>query len=198
MKRFFLFFFLLSVSTVVFSQNADIDILRKINLGRSKQLDNTFIFISSTVTPVSILTPISVFCEGHTKHDSALQNKGLYIGASLILAAGISTSLKYAIDRKRPFITYPDIEKVSDAGSKSFPSGHTSSAFATATSLSLAFPKWYVIAPSFLWASAVGYSRMDLGVHYPSDVLGGAVVGAGSAFVCYKANQWLHNRKQRK
>ena len=82
-----------------------------------------------------------------------------------------TTGLKFAINRKRPFVTYPDIEKIASAGSKSFPSGHTSDAFATATSLSLAFPKWYVITPSFVWACAVGYSRMDLGVHYPSDVL---------------------------
>jgi membrane-associated phospholipid phosphatase len=51
-------------------------------------------------------------------------------------------------------------------------------AFALATSLSLSYPKCYIIVPSFAWASSVGYSRMDLGVHYPSDVLAGAIVGA--------------------
>lgn len=89
--------------------------------------------------------------------------------------------MKYGFNRKRPFVTYPDlITKKSEAGSPSFPSGHTSQAFATATSLSLAYPKWYVIAPSLLWAGAVGYSRMELGVHYPSDVLVGALIGIGS------------------
>jgi membrane-associated phospholipid phosphatase len=82
------------------------------------------------------------------------------------------------------------------AGSPSFPSGHTSDAFATATSLSIAFPKWYVIAPSFLWACSVGYSRMDLGVHYPSDVMAGAIIGAGSAYLCYKANRWIQKRRR--
>jgi membrane-associated phospholipid phosphatase len=58
-------------------------------------------------------------------------------------------------------------------------------AFATATSLSLVCPKWYVILPSFTYASLMGYSRMYLGVHYPSDVLIGALIGSGSAYLSH-------------
>jgi membrane-associated phospholipid phosphatase len=103
--------------------------------------------------------------------------------------------MKQGFKRERPFKTYPELDKQSDGGSYSFPSGHTSSAFANATALSIAFPKWYVIAPSFVWASAVGYSRMDLGVHYPSDVLAGAIVGSGSAYLTYKINKWMNKKK---
>jgi membrane-associated phospholipid phosphatase len=78
------------------------------------------------------------------------------------------------------------------------PSGHTSTAFATATSLSMAYPKWYVIIPSYAWASSVGYSRMHLGVHYPSDVFIGAIVGSGSAFLTHKANQWLEKKSRKR
>ncbi|ULT24063.1 phosphatase PAP2 family protein [Sphingobacterium sp. E70] len=45
--------------------------------------------------------------------------------------------------------------------------------------MSRAYSKWYVVAPSLLWAGSVGYSRMYLGVHYPTDVLAGAVLGLG-------------------
>ena len=55
-----------------------------------------------------------------------------------------------------------------------------------------------MIAPAYLWAGAIGYSRMQLGMHYPSDVLAGAVIGAGSAFIAYKGQQWLLKRKQKK
>ena len=61
------------------------------------------------------------------------------------------------------------------------PSGHTSTVFAAATSVSILYPKWYVIAPSYLFAASVGYSRMYLGVHYPSDVLIGAIIGTASS-----------------
>jgi undecaprenyl-diphosphatase len=90
------------------------------------------------------------------------------------------------------------IDGLSAAGtgnSPSFPSGHTSVAFSTATSLYLAYPKWYVAVPAFTYAASVGYSRMYLGVHYPSDVLAGAVIGAGSAWLMYKANKWLFKKK---
>jgi membrane-associated phospholipid phosphatase len=51
--------------------------------------------------------------------------------------------------------------------------------------LSLSQPKWYVIAPSFLWAGGVAYSRMYLGVHFPSDILGGMVIGVGSSLIAW-------------
>ena len=105
--------------------------------------------------------------------------------------------MKYIINRERPYITYPYLEKASDGGSPSFPSGHTEAAFATATSLSLAFPKWYVIAPSYIYAGSVGYSRMHLGVHYPSDVLAGALVGTTSSYFTYRANKWLKGKKKK-
>lgn len=196
MKYIFLFF--ISLNLNISAQNPDIDILKSINLNRNKKLDNTFIFISNSIVPVSVGVPIGVLGVGFLKQDSTIKNKGVYIGASLLIAAGITTGLKYSVKRERPFVTYPVIDKVMNAGSPSFPSGHTSDAFATATSLSLAFPKWYIVAPSFVWAGSVGYSRMDLGVHYPSDVLAGAAIGAGTSYLCFKANKWLHERHRKK
>jgi membrane-associated phospholipid phosphatase len=76
------------------------------------------------------------------------------------------------------------------------PSGHTSSAFSTATSLSLNFRKWYVVAPAYTYAAAVGYSRMYLGVHYPSDVLVGALLGSGTAYLTWKINKKLQNKRK--
>ena len=198
MKKHKLFSLLLFVVTSAVAQNVDVDLLKKINVGRNKKLDNTFIAITNSATPLSLFVPVAIYCQGLEKNDSVTRNKGLVIGASFFVTTGITLGMKYGINRERPFATYSFIEKETSGGSPSFPSGHASEAFSTATSLSLAFPKWYVIAPAYLWACSVGYSRMDLGVHYPSDVLVGAAVGAGSAFVCYKVNHWLHNRKARK
>ncbi len=179
------------------SQNVDIDLLRDINLHRNKSLDGTLKAITNTAVPFTFGAPVVMYGIGLIEGDSAIKQKAIYIGASVISSAVLTTILKKAVNRPRPFVTYPDIEKLSDGGSGSFPSGHTSSAFSLATSLSLAYPKWYVIAPSLVWAGAVGYSRMDLGVHYPSDVLAGAALGAGSAWLCYIVNKKLNVRKHK-
>ena len=176
-----LFILVLFLSWNVTSQNWDIDLLKEINLERNKSLDPTFKFITNSVSPISIGAPIAVFGLGLIQKDSSLKNKGVIMVEALCVNAFTTTAFKLAFKRDRPFVTYPYLDNQADAGSYSFPSGHTSSAFAFATSMSLAFPKWYVIAPSYVYACAAGYSRMHLGVHYPSDVLAGAIVGAGSA-----------------
>jgi len=198
MRIFFLTAFLTFVSISSVCQNLDIDILKNINFNRNRNLDRSFRFISNTVSPVSIAAPLLVVSTGYILKDSVIERKGLFVAASVLGAAIISTGLKYSVDRTRPFVTYPYLEQAGSAGSPSFPSGHTSSAFSTATSLSIAFPKWYVIVPSFIWAGSVAYSRMDLGVHYPSDVLAGAVIGSGSAYICYRVNKWLGKKTRSK
>jgi membrane-associated phospholipid phosphatase len=195
MKKILLILFLYPAISI-YSQNIDINILRNINLNRNRQLDGTFRGITNSVTPISLGTPVLLYGIGLIKKDSVTKRKALYIGATVLTSAVITNILKFSINRPRPFVTYPYLEKVTSAGSPSFPSGHTSDAFALATSVSLAYPEWYVIAPSFVWATAVGYSRMDLGVHYPSDVLMGAVIGGGSAYLCYRGQQWLAKRRR--
>lgn len=193
-----LIFILLLQSLTIYSQNIDIRLLRHINIDRNKHLDGTFTTITNSVGPVGLAAPLFIFGAGLMEKDKSLQQKGMVMGASFIVATAISTSMKYAFNKPRPFVTYPEIQKMTGGGSPSFPSGHTADAFSTATSLSMAFPKWYVIAPSYAYATAVGYSRMHLGVHYPSDVLAGAIIGAGSAFLCYKAQKWINHKKQKK
>lgn len=112
----------------------------------------------------------------------------------------LTYGLKYSVNRERPYIAHPDlnVDPAFYESSASFPSGHTSLAFSVATSLSLTHPKWYVIAPAYLWAGSVGYSRLNLGVHYPTDVLAGAVLGAGSAYLTYKANEWYQKNRPKR
>ena len=180
------------------AQNIDINILRDINGSRNKNLDPTFKSVTNTAVPFSIATPIIIYSVGLIKKDSTIKKQAIFIGETFLVSAFITVALKHSVKRERPFDTYSDIDKETSAPGYSFPSGHTSLAFATATSLSMAYPKWYVIAPSFVWAGAVGYSRMHLGVHYPSDVLAGAIIGSGSAYLTYKANKWLNKKRSRK
>lgn len=190
--------FQLSVFSPLRAQNADIDVLQSIHVGRNERLDAPLKFVTHTVTPAAFAVPLTVFTVSLIRKDSSLVYKSIYMAESLIVASFISTAMKHAIHRKRPFETYAFIDpQVSAEAGRSFPSGHTSSAFAAATSLSISFPKWYVIAPAFLWAGTVGYSRLHLGVHYPSDVLAGAVVGSGTALLAHVINKKLFERKRK-
>jgi membrane-associated phospholipid phosphatase len=190
--------FILFLSSCVNAQNADIDLLRNLNKNRNKALDPAFKTISNSVVPISLATPIVVYSIGLIKKDSTLKKQALFIGQTFLVSAFITTALKYGTKIERPIVTYSDIDQAYSSIGYSFPSGHTSTAFATATSLSMEHPQWYVIAPSFIWASAVGYSRMHLGVHYPSDVITGAIVGSGSAYLCYKVNKWINKKRLKK
>ena len=186
-------FFLLSF-VIVSSQNIDFDILKQVNTNRNKALDPTFEAITNSAIPISIATPVVLYSIGMIQKDSLIKKKAVFVGETFLVSAFITLASKQIIERERPYNRYLELDPVVFENSYSMPSGHTSSAFATATSLSLAYPKWYVIAPSFLWAGSVGYSRMHLGVHYPSDVFIGALVGVGSAFLTHKANQWLNKK----
>ncbi|MDD4923169.1 MAG: phosphatase PAP2 family protein [Bacteroidales bacterium] len=176
-------------------QNLDINILREINLNRNRSLDGTFLAITHSEPVLSAGIPVGMLGIGLLKGDSILVHKALLIGASVVTSTIITTVIKSSVNRPRPFTTYPDIEKLTDGGSPSFPSGHTSGAFSLATSLSLEYPKWYIVVPSYTWASAVAYSRMDLGVHYPSDILIGAAVGTGSAWLCHYINKKIFRQR---
>jgi len=139
-----------------------------------------------------VAAPVGMFAVSLINHDQNLKKNSFKLAESLVVTAVIAEATKIAINRDRPFVKYPlDVfpNQIEETG-KSMPSGHTAFAFTTATSIYLTYPKWYVAVPAFTWATAVGYSRLYLGQHYPSDVLMGAIVGGGSACL----TNWLNKK----
>jgi undecaprenyl-diphosphatase len=96
---------------------------------------------------------------------------------AVALADWSAAAFKTLVDRPRPPLRYPEPGPlVGTPHDASFPSGHAATSFAAATMLSFAFPR---LTPLLVvLASAVAFSRVYVGVHYPLDVLGGAALGA--------------------
>lgn len=188
LKFLFLFFLF---NAPAFSQNIDADLLKEINTNRNKKLDNIFNLFSNTTGAVGISTSLGIFTTGLINNSDYEKKSGAQIAVSYIGALAISYGLKHVINRPRPYETYCFIDNLDVESSPSMPSAHAAFAFATATSISLQYPKWYVIIPAAVWATGVSYSRMHIGVHFPSDVLVGAVVGSGVSILTYQLQKLL-------
>ncbi len=111
---------------------------------------------------------------GKTRALKALLGAVLVVGLTDAVCARI---VKPLVHRPRPQQAgLEDVLRLPPAGSYSFPSNHAANCTAAATFLSSIYPQ--AAAPLFAVAALVGYSRVYVGAHYPSDVLGGAALGA--------------------
>ena len=186
-------------TSTTYSQNLDYQILKTLNAGEYPAWDNAMRKVSDAVYIIGPTFPVAITLHGYFSKDKTLLWNGYKSAISIVAAMGISTALKYSVDRQRPYDKYPgDIIPRGKATTASFPSGHTTSAFATATSLSLTYRKWYVTVPAYMYACLAGYSRMRLGMHYPTDVLAGAIIGTGTTLLTWHVVKKISQRKNKR
>ena len=115
-------------------------------------------------------------------------------GLAMLIALGVGYAvgnvwLKELVMRPRPFVTHTDLTPLLDPGDRwSFPSGHALSSFAAATALFFFHKKTGLLA--YLLAACIAFSRLYASVHYPTDILAGAVLG----ILCGLAAAWFADR----
>jgi undecaprenyl-diphosphatase len=104
-------------------------------------------------------------------------------GFSAVLALGVAQVISSIWDRPRPYVAHPDDVHlfVSPSSDPSFPSDHATAAFAIAVAILLRDRRAGLVALAM--AVAVSVSRVVVGIHYPSDVAGGALIGTLAALV---------------
>ena len=107
----------------------------------------------------------------------------------------VNVCMKNGFARIRPYETLTDllllIEKQSDF---SFPSGHSASSFASAVVLFKRLPKRYGI-PILILAVLIAFSRIYMGVHYPTDILAGILIGSIVALLIVYVNKRIEKKK---
>lgn len=121
---------------------------------------------------------------------------GIVTLSALLLTTVIGEGiLKQLVERPRPYVDFPDIQPlIEKLASYSFPSGHTASSFAASMVLGRYLKKYAAV----FWSLAVimGFSRLYLFVHYPSDIVAGALLGVACAAVIITVYEKIFKREQ--
>ncbi|GAA3988712.1 hypothetical protein GCM10022210_47220 [Mucilaginibacter dorajii] len=156
-----------------------------INSYRNPTMDWLFLTITNIAGTITYVVATLALLISFIKRLKPIKIQLRAIALAAALSGLLATALKHVIHRVRPQDVYLTIHDLGPGGGWSFPSGHSCDAFVLAAILSLVYPKKRLIIPVYCWAIAVGFSRMYLGVHYPSDILGGVLIGSSMALLAY-------------
>lgn len=160
-------------------QRLDERLMERSRHTRSRALDRSLVALTQAASYSKLWLLLAgglAICGGPRGRRAA----GHGVGAIGVAAAIANGPAKLLANRHRP-VGGLGPTLIDMPFSTSFPSGHSASAFAFATGASSQLP---VLAPLLIpLAGAVAYSRVHVGVHYPSDVIGGMAIGIGSAVI---------------
>ncbi|MBL8006284.1 MAG: phosphatase PAP2 family protein [Ignavibacteria bacterium] len=169
--------------------NPDIKIFRTFNNINSSFLHSVVSVTNASVVPLSAAIPVGLYISGRADNNYYNEDASVLLAVSELTNALFTQGFKFLVKRDRPFRTLNNVrlfDTSSIANTYSFPSGHSSGSFAIATSLTLSYPgEPVLIASLYTYAVVTSLGRIYWGVHYPSDVLAGMMIGAGSAALIY-------------
>jgi len=167
-------------------------------------MDNsTFDFIMPLITNFGSFIAWAVICGILFVFGGQKGRKVALLGLAALFISNVSVYLlKYIIAEPRPFLTLAHVDLlVPENEVYSFPSGHTASSFAVAAVIGLKYKlnlqgrRYSLIYPLIIFAGVIGFSRIYIGVHYPLDVIFGAIIGLLSALLVLKMeNNFLDDK----
>lgn len=178
--------------------NFDVRLFRKINNSRSPLKTKVLNTFDNSMLPVALMLPPSLFIYSRVKRNTYDENSAYLLFSSEFTNFAVTFGIKSFFKRARPLNALKNVHSkgmpILDV--YSFPSGHTSTTFSMATLFALRYPKYpQVYAPMYVWGFIIAYARPYFGMHYPSDLLAGALIGTGSSVLVYSLRKELFRFK---
>jgi undecaprenyl-diphosphatase len=158
----------------------------------NRGLDNSFFdFLMPAITDFGSFIAMGIICVLLYIFGGENTRKVALLGLAALLVANVAVYfLKFIVAEPRPFNVLPNVDLlVSESEIYSFPSGHSASSFAVMMVIGLKYrlhikgKAYRLLYPLLAFASLIAFSRVYIGVHYPLDVVFGAIVGILSALV---------------
>ncbi|MGG0277669.1 undecaprenyl-diphosphatase [Bacillus rhizoplanae] len=157
--------------------------------GRSSFLDRGMIFITNSVPYVVIAFMLFLWFTANKEKRAEKQYTAIYIVFSCLLGLSINAILHLVYYHPRPFVAHHVHQLILHPADSSFVSDHSVLVFSIACTLLLRNDSWKY--PVLVWAIIVGISRIFVGVHYPADVIGGALVSYGTSILVMQFSKKL-------
>lgn len=164
---------------------ADIQLFYLLNslAGQSPLSDSVIVFFASYLAYILIVIFLALVFfsrySGRQKWELVL-----VAGISAVIARlGITELIRFFYHHPRPYLALPDVHTLFTDSSWSFPSGHATFFFALSTAVYLYHKKWGI--GFFIATILITISRVIAGIHYPSDIVGGALIGIAVAYTTF-------------
>lgn len=169
-------------------------------LGGDSPIRDQLVFVLAVILPFSfVLVAVWLYFSGNTKVQQENNREVVLIAlAATVMAALVGVLLSHSFARLRPFVTYPDIHQafslntlIPQATHYSFPSGHAFLLFTAAGVVYFIGTHRKLGLAMLAIATLVCVARVVAGVHYPSDVIGGAILGLLLAKLLSWQSRWV-------
>lgn len=159
-------------------------------VGQSSFLDNFMVLIAKYGPLIFDLYLVYLWFRGTSKEELEINRKrAIYAAFSALVALGINQIFAHLYLRDRPYVHHPAHLLLPYSPDPSFPSDHAAGGFSIATGVLLG--RTLPGIALLIFAAILAISRVYVGIHYPSDILGGAVVGIFGAFIVERCQRIL-------
>lgn len=170
----------------------DVDLYRAVNslAGHSHLLDQMMRWGASYLPMLmAVVIGLTWFWPGKASDRSQRQHLAIYAVSAALIGLALAQVIGHVWFRDRPYVHHSATLLVAPSGDPSFPSDHAVGAFGLTVPYLLARRRIGGVLLGL--ATTLALTRVAVGTHYPSDVIGGALLGSAAAYLVWRMRDWL-------